>query len=40
MRDLQSRKGEGWIFFLVEMRGILEQTRFDVSRGLVARRVR
>lgn len=24
-------------FFLVEMRGILEQTRFDVSRGLVAR---
>lgn len=27
-------------FFLVEMRGILEQTRFDVSRGLVARRVR
>lgn len=21
-------------FFLVEMRGILEQTRFDVSRGL------
>lgn len=27
-------------FFLVEMRGILEQTKFDVSRGLVARRVR